>query len=268
MATKKTIEKEIKSKYPESETITILRSQIKFQAKNPKIHTKTAVQDIVRNFKKVGYLGGIIWNVQTGNLCDGHKRTMALDQINKYDPETKENDYEIKVEKVDFDLKTELEQNVFQTRSRTDLDDELMRQLIPDIDYKSAGLDDNDMSYYGIDLNPEMSDQTVNEIDDFYAPEEKISKPNNTVYHSTEEMEESGEPVKVELTDEEKKQRVKDVKEVTMQKAIEKTQNMDAYFMVSFESYDNKKAFMIRAGLDPNAKMIVGEEFASNVEFL
>lgn len=262
---KKQIEKEVKSKYPESETQTVKRSDLKFADYNPKKHTKDSISRMVRNFKKVGYLGGIIYNKQTSRVIDGHQRLMALDYINKFEDG---NDYDVKVEVVDFDEKTEKEQNIFQTRSRTDLDDELMRQLIPDIDYKSAGLDDSDLSYYGIDLNPEMSDQTVSEIDDFYAPEEKIPKLNNTVYHETEEMEESGEPVKVELTDEEKKQRVKDVKEATMQKAIEKTQNMDAYFMVSFESYDNKKAFMIRAGLDPNAKMIVGEEFASNVEFL
>lgn len=271
---KQTKEKEPKKKYRESETITIKRSQINFAPYNPKNHTKKQIEEQKANIKRVAFLGGIVWNKTTTNLIDGHKRIMSLDLLNGYDG-TPETDYDVKVEMIELDEKTEKEQNIFQTKGRTDLDDELMRQLIPDIDYKNAGLDDIDMSYYGMDLNPEMSQKTVNEIEDFYRPEkeEKVTNPSNTVYHSNDAgIDENGEPRivqdKPELTDEEKKQKVKDVKEATMQKAIEKTQNMDAYFMVSFESWENKKAFMLRANLDPNAKMIVGEEFASNVEFL
>ena len=113
------------SKYKTSETVIVKRSQINFAVYNPKKHTKDQIDQIKKNFKKVGFLGGIIWNSVTGNLIDGHKRVSALDIINKYDG-TPETDYEVKVERIELDLQTEKEQNVFQTRSRTDFDDDLM----------------------------------------------------------------------------------------------------------------------------------------------
>ena len=141
--TKKT--KTPKELYKQSETITIQRSQINFAPFNPKRHTDEQIAQMRKNIKNVGFLGGIIWNEQTSNLVDGHKRVMSLDIIHKYDG-TPTTDYPIKVEKVSFDLKTEKEQNIFQTRSRTELDEELMRSLIPDIDYLNAGLDDYDLN--------------------------------------------------------------------------------------------------------------------------
>ena len=148
--TKKT--KTQKELYKQSETITIQRSQINFAPFNPKRHTDEQIAQMRKNIKNVGFLGGIIWNEQTSNLVDGHKRVMSLDIIHKYDG-TPETDYKIKVEKVSFDLKTEKEQNIFQTRSRTELDEELMRSLIPDIDYLNAGLDDYDLNLYAVDYS-------------------------------------------------------------------------------------------------------------------
>ena len=262
---------EPKKKYRESETITIKRSQINFAPYNPKSHNKKKIEEQKANIKRVGLLGGIIWNKTTSNLIDGHKRVMSLDLINGYDG-TPETDYDVKVEMIELDEKTEREQNLFQTKAITDLDDELVRKMISDsdigIDYKNAGLDDFDMGYYGFDLAQDITDDTINAIEEHYKPEKVEKQPDNTVYHPTEEMEESGQPIPVEMTAEEKIQKVKDAKAETMQKAIEKTQNMDSYFMVSFLTYENKKAFMLRAGLDPDAKMISGEDIAERTEFL
>ena len=46
---------------------------------------------------------------------------------------------------VNLDEKTEKEQNIFQTKSRTDLDNELLADLLPDIDIANTGLTDEDL---------------------------------------------------------------------------------------------------------------------------
>ena len=125
-------------KYKKSLTVEILRSQILFAPYNPKNHTKELVKEIKDNIKNVAFLGGIVWNSNTGNLIDGHKRIMALDVIHKYDG-TPEKDYTVKVEKIELDPKTEMEQNIFQTRSRTDLDLQIVGTFINEIDPNAAG---------------------------------------------------------------------------------------------------------------------------------
>lgn len=231
-------------KIKQSETVTVMRSQINFAPFNPKAHTKEQVQDIVKNFKRVGYLGGIIWNTETGNLVDGHKRVQGMDLIYKYDGTTA-TDYEVKVEKTKMDIKTEKEQNIFQTKSRTELDDELMRDLIPDIDYKNAGLDDYDMGYYGFDLSSEDVDISA-------------------------EVEEMYEPViqQREADKEERKEKVKEAKEKIKEDAAEKVKNLDSYVTLSFSEWKNKEAFMLRLGFDPEMKMIKGESLSERIEVI
>ena len=90
----------------ESKTQIINRSQINLNPCNPKRHTEESINIQKRNFQKVGYMGGIVWNSQSGNLIDGHRRIFALDLMNGYNGE---NDYEVKVEVVSLDEKTEKE---------------------------------------------------------------------------------------------------------------------------------------------------------------
>ena len=96
----------------QSETRTIKRSQINLNPQNIKNHTEEQVKLQKKNLKKVGYLGGVVWNEESHNLIDGHRRLQALDSINRYDG-TPETDYDIKVECVSFDRKTELEQMAY-----------------------------------------------------------------------------------------------------------------------------------------------------------
>lgn len=245
--TKPKKEKKPKELYNQSETITIKRSQINFAPFNPKKHTDEQIAQMRKNIKSIGFLGGIIWNEQTKNLVDGHKRTMSLDIIHKYDG-TPETDYEIKVEKVSLDLKTEKEQNIFQTRSRTELDEELMRLLIPEIDYQNAGLDDYDLNLYAVDYShfevPNISD----EIEEVYQPIKQQKE------------------IEREISAEAKKEAVKQAKEEIKQKATEKAQNLDAYVTLSFDNWKHKEAFMLRMGFDPEMKMIKGETLSAMVE--
>ena len=101
-----------KNEYKQSETIVIKRSQINFAPYNPRKEDPSVIKKLKKNFKAVGYLGGIVWNKRSSFLVSGHKRVQTLDIMNEYDG-SPEKDYDIKVESVDLDDKTEREQNIF-----------------------------------------------------------------------------------------------------------------------------------------------------------
>lgn len=225
-------------KFKESEKKQVWRSEISFAPFNPKQHSQKQINEMKANIKRVGLNGGIIWNRTTGNLVDGHKRVMSADLIQGYDG-SKEKDYQIGVDIVEMDLKTEKEQNVFQTRSRTELDEQLMQELLPDIDYKNAGLDEIDLDLYGINLSE--IDTAINET-----------------------IEELFEPVVKDR--EAKKQAVKESKEKIKEQGVEKAKDMMAYVTISFDSHKSKAAFMRRFDYNEGTMFINGNEFSQIIE--
>lgn len=223
----------------QSETVVIKRSQINFAPYNPKNHSKQAIETQKKNFKKVGFLGGIVWNSTTNNLVSGHKRIMALDLINGYDGEG-QTDYEVKVERVEMDDKTEKEQNIFMDAQSTNTkqDYRLIAEIINDIDYTLAGLTDNDLNIieavspaFSIGNDPIQQ----NDIDE------------------------------IALVYKEKKDSVKKAKAEQKQKAIAAFEG-DSYVILSFNSYENKVSFMERMGFEITQKYIQGEMFSEKIE--
>lgn len=228
-------------KYKQSETIVIKRSQINFAPYNPRKEDPEVVKKLKKNFKTVGYLGGIVWNSRSSFLVSGHKRVQTLDIINNYDG-TPETDYDIKVESVDLDDKTEREQNIFMNSPSAmgEFDMQKMKVLIPEIDYKAAGLSDADMNIYGISvMHDEISTNVSTIIDDL----EEITRPY-----------------------EERKQAVKEMKAQIRNNAEQKADDIESYVMLNFKSYRAKSSFMLRFGFGPDDKIIPGEMFADMVE--
>ena len=123
----------------QSETREINRSEIKLAPYNPRKKSEKVVNDLIKNFKRVGFLGGLVWNEFTGVLIIGHQRLEALDKINKY---TGENDYKIKVEVVYLDDKTEKEQNIFMNSNdaQSEFDFEKLAIIAQEINFDFAGL--------------------------------------------------------------------------------------------------------------------------------
>ena len=232
-------------KYKQSETVEIWRSQINYASYNPKRHSKEQVNQIKKNILKVAFLGGIVWNSLTSNLIDGHKRIMALDIVNGYDG-TKETDYLVKVEKIQLDGKTEREQNIFQTQSRSQLELDLLRELVPDIDFKSAGLTEEDMKLIGFDnlLKTDYENELEKQFEGLNAP-------------ITAER---------EVEKQEKKADIKAKKEKIRDDAEQSAVNSQAFVMIDFDSYETKEAFMIRFGFNPEDKVIKGEVFDQMIE--
>ena len=216
------------AKYKQSETVEIWRSQINFAPYNPKRHSKEQVNQIKKNILKVAFLGGIVWN-----------------SVHGYDG-TKETDYKVKVEKIQLDTKTEKEQNIFQTQSRSELELDLLRDLVPEIDYKSAGLTDEDMKLIGFDtmLKTDYENDLTKQFEGLNAPliaEREIEK-------------------------QEKKADIKAKKEKIAKEAEESAANTQAFVMLNFESYESKEAFMKRFGFNPEDRVISGEMFEGMIE--
>lgn len=228
-------------RYKQSETVVIKRSQIHFAPYNPRKEDPEVVKKLKKNFKTVGYLGGIVWNRQSSYLVSGHKRVQTLDIINNYDG-TPETDYDIKIEAVDLDDKTEREQNIFMNSPSAmgEFDMEKMKVLVPDIDYQAAGLSEADMRIYGISV---MQDDVSVGLSD-----------------TIRDFEEMQEPYEA------RKAAVKSMKEQIRQQAEHKVEDIESYVMINFNSYRAKSSFMLRFGFSPDDKIIPGEMFSDMVE--
>lgn len=219
----------------QSETITINRSQINLNPYNPKRHTDKEIKNQLANLKKVGFNGGIKWNKVTGNLIDGHRRIKAMDIYYKYDG-TPETDYQVKVEAVTFDIKTEKEQLTYEALGNTRADYSLVAEYINDIDYTNLGLSDydiNELSHFVVDVNDYLPQ--VETYEDLISSQEE-------------------EPMY-----EEKKEQVKQMKQQVKEKAIEKQKNEDAFITLSFSTYEAKSAFCEIIGIDPDERFAKGE---------
>lgn len=226
----------------QSETITINRSQINLNPYNPKRHTDKEIKNQLANLKKVGFNGGIKWNKVTGNLIDGHRRIKAMDIYYKYDgaPET---DYQVKVEAVTFDIKTEKEQLTYEALGNTRADYSLVAEYINDIDYTNLGLSDydiNELSHFVVDVNDYLPQ--VETYEDLISSQEE------------------------EPTYEEKKEQIKQMKQQVKEKAIEKQKNENAFITLSFSTYEAKSAFCEIIGIDPDERFAKGENVLNMIE--
>lgn len=210
-------------KVKQAQSQEIQRSQINFASYNPRKLSETAKKKLKANLKRIGLAGGIVWNENTGNLVSGHQRLSIIDEIEKYNSETQENDYLIRVEVLNLSDKEEKEQNIFfnSTTAQGEFDNDLLANLLPEIDYELAGLDE-------YDLNVLIADVPVFDVADY----------NLAVKNDFKNLE--------QLTDEErlaKKEAVKQAKQATKDK-MEAEATGDPFITISFSDYGNKLYFM------------------------
>ena len=240
------------SKYFTSETIEIQRSEINLADYNPRSISAEARKKLKQNIKKNGLLGGLVYNLRTKTLVSGHQRISILDELNGYP----ENDYLVKVEAIDVDEQREKELNVWfnNTSVQGQWDYDMLATIIPDIDYKNAGLTDEDLQLIGIDftLQTEAEQSITDDINNLIAP--------------VQDQKEAVKQAKKELSQAEKIAHNKEVKAQVMQDAQEKAENMESYVMISFDTYKSKAEFMERFGFDKREKFVKGELFENMIE--
>lgn len=251
-----------------SETKIIKRSQINLNPCNPKVHTDADIKQQKANIRKVGFLGGIQWNEATGNLIDGHKRVMSVDLIQGYDG-TPETDYDIKVEAVDFDKKTEDEQLLFMAKSQDPIDYNMVAKNFDfdEIDFKSAGFTESDAEQ--IKQLQDSLDETLqsSNMDDFGTDflsgeeeqQEQASVPQVAPLTELSADTRSIEDIQKQLDEKPKmtKEEVKEQKQHCDNVANNRQEEMDTYVFLDFESVAQKEAFCELLGVPPQSSMRV-----------
>ena len=232
-----------------SETKLIKRSQINLNPCNPKVHTDADIKQQKANIKKVGLIGGIQWNETTGNLIDGHKRVMSVDLIQGYDG-TPETDYDIKVEAVDFDEKTEKEQLLFMAKSQDPIDYNLVAKnfSIDEIDFKSAGFTEQDTEQIKMlqdDLEASLKESGMDDFSDDFLNEPMASVATSVPMTELPNIEKTSEEIVSEHASKPKmtKEEVKEQKQHCTDVGMKRQEDIDNFIFIDFESLEQKQLF-------------------------
>lgn len=244
------------SKYIKSDVVELKRSAIHLASYNPRVITEEGKKALKRIIKRYGLVGGIVVNKQTGfTLVSGHQRITVMDELMKYNPETKENDYMLRVDLIDVDEKTEKELNIAlnNPNAQGTWNRDKLAEMIPDIDYKDVGLSEADLSLLGLDFMFKTEEETdlANSLSDLMQPVEDEHKQELAAKQAERAA---------------KVAHMKEVKQQVKEASQQTADNMDAYVMLSFDNSNNKNTFLQRFGFAPDSKYIKGEDFDMRCE--
>lgn len=252
------------SKYFTGIYVELKRSQIHFADYNPREINEEERRNIKRGIKKFGLLGGLVVNKQTGfTIVQGHQRIGVMDELEKFNPATKENDYVVRAEVIDVDLKTEKVINILlnNPNAQGKWNRDKLAKLVTEVEYKDAGLNDADLSLLGLDYV-------------FQTPEEQnIADSLGELMQGVEaEKEAEREERRAERLAQQQIERaakvahMKEVKQEVREAAQKSAENMDAYVMLSFSDITARNNFLMRFGYEADQKFIKGEDFDMRVE--
>lgn len=230
-----------------SQTVTLKRSQIHPSDYNPREIGENERATLKKGLKNFGLIGGIVVNKQTGyTIVSGHQKVSILDEMAGYP----ENDYDLKVELIDVDEKTEIEINFFMNNPSAQgrWNEKKVKILLPQIDPKRAGFSNLDLAAFGVKIDVPQ----VNTMKEDIA---QLQKP----------MEDLNEAEK-EARAEAKKEAVKKVKEDMKATAESKADEADSFITLSFTSGQAKRDFLLRFGYGPDERFINGEVFSDMIE--
>jgi len=193
------------------ENIVIKRSQIKNAPYNPRKITKKERDNLYKLLDNHKLVDDLVWNIRTGNLVSGHQRLTWIDLKAR---EKGLKDFNLKINKIDVDLKEEKEINVGMNNESAmgKYDVDLLGSLIEEIDYDLAGFDDKSIDTLLGGFDPEMlnDDDLQKRADDY---DEGIAHRKR------------------------------------MQKASQKTNNIDYYSCLVFKDESNRQEFFALLGI-------------------
>lgn len=276
--------------FAKSEIMELKRSQIHPHPRNPRTIDQEGKKALKRSMKNFGVLGGIIVNRQNNFvIVGGNQKVAIMDEQQKFNPDDPETDYIIRCEVVDMDEKTELEALTALNNPTIGgkYDWQKLAELIPDIDYKNAGLTEEDLSMIGVDylFQTEEENQLSSDLDDMMAQvdaehqkdlarqrEQREAIKQAQAEANAQQDAQIAQNEQKQLSPEEERQakidHMKDVKAQVKTQAIENAMNQEAYIMISFDNFQSKREFMARAGYPDDLKFIKGEEFVQRIEFI
>mgnify|MGYP002624879425 CR=1 FL=1 len=275
-----------KSKIQQAESRLVLRSQIRLAEYNPRRISEDARKALKANLKRLGLMGGIIWNEDTGNLVGGHQKVQIIDEVNRYNPETKENDYEIRVEVVHLSEKEEMEQNMFLNNKAVqgDFDDDLLRNVLRQIDHTAAGFNDFDLDMLGITPIDDEEFRNITDIPEESDPSNDWRKGNLTEdnehlaqvdanTHGSEEntkldrsVDFMADSAENQIARHNEVAKIKD--RINKKSDVNNDGGMLSYFIVSFPNPQETRGALIQLGFDPNSKFVDGKELMDKIDIL
>lgn len=243
-------------KFFSSTIVEVKRSEIHPADYNPRKIDEQGKRMLKRSIKQFGVVGGIIVNSQTGNtIVGGHQKVSILDEMYKYP----DNDYSLRVEMISVDRKTEKTLNIALNNGNISgtWDFDALAQIIPDIDWKAAGLTDADLNMIGVDylLQTEEESSVADALEDLMAPVTEQREAEKAERQAEKQHERA-----------EKIAHMKEVKQQVKEAAQKQAESMDAYVMLSFDTYEAKAAFCMRFGYNADMKFIKGEVFSEQIE--
>ena len=268
------------NKIKQSEVREILRSQITLAAYNPRKISPEARKKLKANLKRIGLLGGIIWNERTGNLVSGHQKVSIMDEVNHYDIDTHENDYNLRVEVVNLSEKEEKEQNLFMNNrnAQGEYDDDMLRDMLTDIDFSFAGFDDFDIQLLGVDTGDgedwaamHTYADTTWKAEDEIGENEELSELHEKTKAEEEQTNFDRSVNFYEDTPENKIARHNEVQKIKDRINDKASGDNDrgalSYLVISFSSPSEREGFMEKYGLDPFTRYIDSKTFDNILEF-
>lgn len=272
------------SKYFKAVNMELRRSQIRFADYNPRVIEEEELKNLRKGIKKFGLVGGIIVNKHDDyyTLVQGHQRITVMDGLQKYNPETHENDYLIRADVVEVDDTSEMELNVLlnNPNAQGKWDYDRLKAIIPKINAANAGLSSADLSMMGIGLEqnlaaikstavPSITSAMTSGLGTIHSADGEKTGGKDTqdgeqpllTGDGTEVSEEAAE-----ATRQAKIQHMKDVKAQANEQAAEKAEQAAAYLMLSFDNMDNMQDFLARFNLPEHTQIVKGEELLSMLE--
>lgn len=273
----------------QAESREILRSQITLAAYNPRKISEKARKQLKANLKRVGLMGGIVWNESSGNLVSGHQKVGIMDEVNRYDPETHKNDYKIRVEVVHLTEKEEKEQNLFMNNRAVqgEFDDDLLIKMLGDIEYQNAGFDDFDMEMLGIvDIPEEIEKNDFTDITDIKDGvseaeqwhKESLVQTNVYLANVDSDTKDAKENTKIDRsvdfyadTEENQLRRHNEIAKIkdriANSAATDDDRVVSSYVVVAFANPSETETFLLQYGYPVETKVIDGEDFLDRLEF-
>lgn len=266
------------SKYFNAENVELRRSEIHFADYNPRIIDEEELKSLRKGIKKFGLVGGLVVNKQTGNtIVQGHQRISVLDSLQKYNPETRENDYIIRADVVDLDETSEMELNILlnNPNAQGKWDYDRMKAIVPKINIANAGLSTADLAMMGIGLEqnlaaiktssvPTITQAMTSGLGTTPVAGKDVQNGGEQPLLSGEGTEVSEEAAEAER--QRKIQHMKDVKAQANEQAAEKAEQAAAYIMLSFDNMDNMQDFLARFNLPEHTQIVKGEELLAMLE--
>ena len=116
-----------------------------------------------------------------------------------------------------------------------------------------------------VDVYSPVSNKSINDKSNMTEEENDLSNELDDLMMPVSQKKEAEKEAR-KASKEEKIAHMKEVKKQVAESASQTAKDMDAYLMLSFDTYKAKAAFCQRFGYDPSSKFIKGEVFSDQVE--